>query len=763
MSEDKRVKEVLISESKEVDDKNGKSKANNGRRKDSVSSVGSDQSIENLIPTPPDGGWGWVVVFASLCNNIIVDGIAYSFGIFMPEFVHYFGESRSKVALIGSLLCGTYLCTGPIVSGLTNKFGCRPVAIAGSIIGTIAFILARFSPNINILILTYGIMGGFGFGMIYLPSIVSVGYYFEKKRALATGIAVCGSGVGTFIFAPLSRFLLDQFDWKNAIFIIAGLVLNGCVFSALMRPLEPTKKPRDPEVPREKNMMDRLKEEARAKRKIQKGITSESSGIGPTDTTDFLEKVKMAKLNREKMIQETDSDIGSLPSTYFVKDKGGNMVQRQDSRLSGELRPTIQKLSFSDRGENESLRSPSRTPRITLTEDGNEFDTGSVGPVSQQDSTPGTSPVHSAKSPQKDEFPESPSMRTSTTSQDSRKQNKITLTNGVQCIEIDPSESHRRNVAKELLSRGGASHAGGSKALISGSMRSISDKDYKRPMYRKDIFYSGSIRNINEYKSQPEMTSYITSITSIPGDQGDGDTRGESFCHRMCPCLPKPVVDILSEMLDFSLLTNAGFMFICLGNVFAMIGFYVPYVFLVDRAILLGVEQTRASLLLSVIGITNTIGRVLSGLLADRPWMNSLMLNNVSMLVAGVAMVLTPFCTTFPTLVLAALMFGLMTSAFISLTSIILVDLLGLGKLTNAFGLLSMGRGIAAVVGPPMAGAMFAATGNYDMSFYLGGALFLLGTAMHFLLFLPCLKNKEKKYTVSTGKDNEMTTMMPKA
>ena len=50
---------------------------------------------------------------------------------------------------------------------------------------------------------------GFGLGMVYLPSIVSVGYYFEKKRALATGIAVCGSGIGTFIFAPLSEYLLQ--------------------------------------------------------------------------------------------------------------------------------------------------------------------------------------------------------------------------------------------------------------------------------------------------------------------------------------------------------------------------------------------------------------------------------------------------------------------------------------------------------------------------------------------------------------------------
>ena len=46
---------------------------------------------------------------------------------------------------------------------------------------------------------------GFGFGLIYLPAIVSVSMYFEKKRAFATGIAVCGSGLGTFIMAPVTE------------------------------------------------------------------------------------------------------------------------------------------------------------------------------------------------------------------------------------------------------------------------------------------------------------------------------------------------------------------------------------------------------------------------------------------------------------------------------------------------------------------------------------------------------------------------------
>jgi MFS family permease len=142
-----------------------------------------------------------------------VDGIAYTFGVYMNEFAKYYNEGPGKVAWVGSLLSGVYLTAGmthfsvnntfplpsfyhhvigPIVSGLCNKFGCRAVCIAGSIIACCAFILSTFSVNVNMLMLTYGVMGGFGFGMIYLPAVVLCGLYFEKKRSLATGIAVCG-------------------------------------------------------------------------------------------------------------------------------------------------------------------------------------------------------------------------------------------------------------------------------------------------------------------------------------------------------------------------------------------------------------------------------------------------------------------------------------------------------------------------------------------------------------------------------------------
>lgn len=77
---------------------------------------------------------------------------------------------------------------------------------------------------------------------MYLPSIVMVGYYFEKKRAFATGIAVCGSGIGGFVFAPLTAFLLEKFSWQGTLWILSAIVLNAVVCAQAFRPLYEKKK-----------------------------------------------------------------------------------------------------------------------------------------------------------------------------------------------------------------------------------------------------------------------------------------------------------------------------------------------------------------------------------------------------------------------------------------------------------------------------------------------------------------------------------------
>lgn len=72
-------------------------------------------------------------------------------------------------------------------------------------------------------------------------------------------------------------------------------------------------------------------------------------------------------------------------------------------------------------------------------------------------------------------------------------------------------------------------------------------------------------------------------------------------------------------------------------------------------------------------------------------------------------------------------------AGYISLTSIILVDLLGLDKLTNAFGLLILFRGAAAIVGSPLAGAVYDATNSYDIPFFMAAAFFGISTITSFM------------------------------
>ena len=127
-------------------------------------------------------------------------------------------------------------------------------------------------------------------------------------------------------------------------------------------------------------------------------------------------------------------------------------------------------------------------------------------------------------------------------------------------------------------------------------------EDYARPLYRKDIFYSGSIMHIPQFRSQPEIRTYLASITTIPRPEADehDPLSSNRFCR--CLCLPKSVRDTLREMLDVSLFKDWVFMIICISNIFGMIGLYVPFVYIVERAMQMNIESSRAAFLLSVIG-----------------------------------------------------------------------------------------------------------------------------------------------------------------
>ncbi|XP_041867127.1 monocarboxylate transporter 12-like isoform X2 [Melanotaenia boesemani] len=109
----------------------------------------------------------------------------------------------------------------------------------GGLLSSAGLVLSSFASSLEFLYISLGIITGLGFALSYTPSIAMVGRYFVERKALAYGIALSGSGIGTFLLAPAVQVLIEYYSWRGALLILGGFVSNLCVCGALMKPLEP--------------------------------------------------------------------------------------------------------------------------------------------------------------------------------------------------------------------------------------------------------------------------------------------------------------------------------------------------------------------------------------------------------------------------------------------------------------------------------------------------------------------------------------------
>jgi len=174
-------------------------------------------------------------------------------------------------------------------------------------------------------------------------------------------------------------------------------------------------------------------------------------------------------------------------------------------------------------------------------------------------------------------------------------------------------------------------------------------------------------------------------------------------------------------------MTDPKFALLAVSNFFGFLGFYIPFVFLPsmaeDNAQL---EVGQSAFLLSIIGISNTLGRILAGWLSDLSCVDSLCVVNAALVLSSISVFSMPFLTQYVTFTIISSLFGLFIAAYIALTSIVLVDICGIEKLTSSFGLLTVFRGVSAIIGPPLAGLVYETTKNYNVSFYLSGSFLFI-------------------------------------
>lgn len=122
-------------------------------------------------------------------------------------------------------------------SALSTKFGPRLVVMTGGILAALGMLLASFATSLTHLYLSIGLLSGFGWALCFTPTMACLSCYFFHRRSLATGLALTGVGLSSFVFAPFFQWLLVHYAWRGALMLVSALSLHMVACGALLRPL----------------------------------------------------------------------------------------------------------------------------------------------------------------------------------------------------------------------------------------------------------------------------------------------------------------------------------------------------------------------------------------------------------------------------------------------------------------------------------------------------------------------------------------------
>ncbi|HEA66166.1 MAG TPA: MFS transporter [Desulfobacterales bacterium] len=170
--------------------------------------------------------YGWVIVAVALVSMAFWLGIRSSFSVFYVTLLEDFSWNRGSSAGVQSMALVTYTLLAPMVGGLIDRFGPRRVVIPGILILTLGLVLSSTIKTLTDFYFFYGVVLGAGItsiGIITYSAILA--HWFEKKRGLASGIALSGMGLGTFSMVPLSQSFISMWGWRTTFIITGGLVL----------------------------------------------------------------------------------------------------------------------------------------------------------------------------------------------------------------------------------------------------------------------------------------------------------------------------------------------------------------------------------------------------------------------------------------------------------------------------------------------------------------------------------------------------------
>ncbi len=139
--------------------------------------------------------------------NQLVLGVIAMMAISSPQYVwtlftgplnQKLGTTLAELQWTFSLLIILQTWFSPFQAYLVDRFGPRLLISVGALLSGGGWVLSAYVDNLWALYVTYGVICGFGTGIIYVGIIGLMVRWFPDRRGLAAGLAAAGYGFGAF-------------------------------------------------------------------------------------------------------------------------------------------------------------------------------------------------------------------------------------------------------------------------------------------------------------------------------------------------------------------------------------------------------------------------------------------------------------------------------------------------------------------------------------------------------------------------------------
>jgi OFA family oxalate/formate antiporter-like MFS transporter len=174
----------------------------------------------------------WIIAVAAFCMQLAL-GAVYAWSVFLKPVIKAYGAPNAQANFTFSVALLALGVTAGFGGYLNSRFGPRAIATVAGVIYGAGIILAGFAaPNVFLLYLTYGIIGGIGLGLGYIVALAMLIKWFPDRRGFITGLAVAGFGGGAALTGPIAaNYLLPPYGLSTT-FIILGIIYLVIVVGA---------------------------------------------------------------------------------------------------------------------------------------------------------------------------------------------------------------------------------------------------------------------------------------------------------------------------------------------------------------------------------------------------------------------------------------------------------------------------------------------------------------------------------------------------